>query len=66
MKWNKINDVNGYQIEYSNKKNFKNSKKTIVNDTSKTIKGLKSKKRYYFRVRAYRYVAGNLIWFLEQ
>lgn len=62
LKWNKINDVNGYQIEYSNKKNFKNSKKTIVNGTSKTIKGLKSKKRYYFRVRAYRYVAGNLFY----
>ena len=47
----------GYIIEYSTKKSFKNSKKYIVSDknvTKKTIKGLKNNTKYYIRVRTYK------------
>ena len=54
--------ASGYQIQYSTKKNFK-SKKTVwlkgYNKNSKTISGLKSKKKYYVRVRTYKTVNGT-------
>ena len=40
-----------YQVNYSLKKNFKGGKKKKTSKTSLTIKGLKRKKTYYFRVR---------------
>ena len=52
-----ISDVEGYQIQYSTNKNFKKGNKTVNvkgrNTTKKTIKKLKSKKKYYVRIRAY-------------
>lgn len=62
VKWKKKVDVSGYQIQYSTKSNFANSKKATVKgnkNTSKTIKGLKSKKKYYFRLRAYKTINGQ-------
>lgn len=56
VKWGKIKNIDGYQIQYSLKKNFK-SKKTLKIKSkykSKTIKKLKAKKKYYVRVRAYK------------
>lgn len=47
--------TNGYQIQYSKNKNFKGAKTVTIlkkTTTSKTIKKLKAKKRYYVRVRA--------------
>lgn len=57
VKWKKTtNMVTGYQIQYSLKKNFK-SKKTVTikknTVTSKKIKKLKAKKKYYVRIRTY-------------
>lgn len=43
----------GYQVQYSEKSNFKGSKTKTFGSTSYTVKGLKAKKRYYVRVRAY-------------
>ncbi len=50
----KASGVKGYLVEYSLKKNFKGSKKKYVTGTKLTIKGLKSKKTYYFRTKAYK------------
>ena len=59
----KVLQADGYQIQYSTNKNFeKNNKATSTTKASKTISTLKSKKRYYFRVRAYRTVDGNRIY----
>lgn len=57
--WGKISDARGYQIQVATDKKFKKNKKTfsIENQkaSKKTIKNLKAKKKYYVRVRAYRY-----------
>lgn len=50
----KVNKADGYQICYAANKKFKKAKKVLVKATAKTIKKLKSKKKYYVRVRAYR------------
>ncbi|MBE6787232.1 MAG: hypothetical protein E7537_02675 [Ruminococcaceae bacterium] len=52
----------GYQIQYSTTKDFKNAKIKKVgsyNTTSVTLKKLKSKTRYYVRVRTYKIVSGK-------
>ncbi len=49
-----VYNATGYQIQYSTDKKFKKKVKTIrTKNTSKTIKKLKGKKKYYVRVRAY-------------
>ena len=57
LKWRKVSGASGYQIQYSLKKNFAN-KKTVtikkVKTISKTIKKLKRKKNYYFRIRTFK------------
>lgn len=62
VKWKKKSGVTGYQIEYSLKKNFSNSKKLTIKGASKTskkISKLKAKKKYYVRVRAYKTYKGK-------
>ena len=54
VSFGKVNKANGYQICYAMNKKFKKAKKVLVKATAKTIKKLKSKKKYYVRVRAYR------------
>lgn len=52
----KVKGIKGYQIQYSTVKSFK-KKNTKTKTTTKnvlTIKKLKSKKVYYFRVKAYK------------
>ena len=50
--------ISGYQIQYSLKKNFKSkAKKVFVKGAGKTrrvIKKLKSRKKYYVRIRTYK------------
>ena len=51
----------GYQIRYSTKQNMGGAKivpVTKVNTTAKTIKQLKSKKKYYVQIRTYKTVNG--------
>lgn len=47
-----VKGANSYQIQYSLKKNFKKAKTITLKKKTRTIKKLKSKKRYYVRVRA--------------
>lgn len=60
VNWKKNGNVNGYEIQYSTDSKFKKSKTVTIdvkgNKTSYTIKKLKSKKRYYIRVRSYKTV----------
>lgn len=61
-KWKKISGVSGYELQYSSTKYFYYTNTYIVKGKSKTIKGLYSKNRYYFRVRAYKIVGNNKIY----
>lgn len=57
LKWNTVGSGKGYQIVYSTNKSFSNSKTVYVDNikaASKTISGLKSKKTYYVKIRAYK------------
>jgi len=67
VKWKKVSGINGYQIQYSTKKNFKKKyRKTVTvkkaKITKKTIKKLKAKKKYYVRVRTYKLVNGKRVY----
>jgi len=64
VKWKKLTtQTSGYQIQYSTDKNFKKNNKTVTvsknGTTSKTISKLKSKKKYYVRIRTYKMVSGT-------
>ncbi|MBR6391839.1 MAG: leucine-rich repeat protein [Eubacterium sp.] len=55
VKWNKASGATGYQIQYSASKYFVSSKTVTVKGAttlSKTVKKLKSGKKYYVRVRS--------------
>lgn len=56
--WKKDSTAAGYQIQIATNKKFTKGKKTYTikkaSTTSKTITGLKKKKTYYVRVRAYK------------
>ena len=63
VKWKK-KSVKGYQIQYSTRSTIKNSKKYTLkngNATTKKISNLKAKKRYYVRVRTYKFKDGNKV-----
>ncbi len=58
IKFKKLSDVDGYEIQISTSKKFSKTKTTtyeVRNKFSKTFKNLKSKKTYYVRVRAFSY-----------
>lgn len=62
VSWKKISGVTGYQVAYSLKSDFSSQVKKNVkgaNKKSLTLKGLKSNKIYYFRIRTYRIVNGK-------
>lgn len=63
VRWKKqASQTNGYQIQYSLKKNFFGAKTKLVKKnktTSLTISKLKSNKTYYVRVRTYKEVKVN-------
>ena len=50
----KVKGAKGYLVQYSTNKKFKGAKSKYVKKNSATIKKLKSKKTYYFRVKAYK------------
>lgn len=64
--WAKVSGVKGYQIQYSSDKKFKKNNKSVTvakqKTTKATVKKLKSKKKYYVRVRTYKTVSGKKIY----
>lgn len=63
--WSLVNQANGYEIEYATNKKFTASKKVTIAQkwkSTKTIKKLTSKKKYYVRVRAYKLVDGEKLY----
>ena len=63
IKYKKVTGANRYQIQYSANSNFvKGNKSTNTTKLSKTIKKLKNKKKYYFRIRTYRTVNGKKVY----
>lgn len=63
VRWNKVPNVSGYQIQYALKKNYSKGKKTVkvakADAVSKKIKKLKGKKKYYVRIRSYKTEGGK-------
>lgn len=63
VRWKKQTvQTSGYQIQYATSARFKNAKKLTISKnktTLKTIKKLKSKKKYYVRIRTYKTVKVN-------
>jgi len=67
VKWYKnTTQTSGYEIQYSTNKKFKSGNKTVNiksnKTTSKKIKNLKKKKKYYVRIRTYKTVKGKKIY----
>ena len=58
IKWKKVSGSDGYWVQYSEKRNFSNYGQLPVGKDRKGMSisggGLKSKKKYYVRVRAYK------------
>lgn len=63
-RFNAVKAVDGYQLQYSVKKNMKSGKKKNVkaNKTKLTVKKLKSGKKYYVRIRAYKTINGKKVY----
>lgn len=63
VQWKKLSGVTGYQIQLGTDKKITKGKKTVTVKKAKTVettvKKLKSKKKYYVRVRAYKTVDGK-------
>lgn len=65
ISWKSKSNITGYQLQYALNKKFTKKKKTIniKNYVKKRkVKGLKKKKTYYVRVRAYRTASGKKIY----
>ena len=59
VSWKKNKKASGYEITYSTKKSFKGKKTIVVKSnktTSKVVKKLTSKKKYFVKVRSYKQV----------
>lgn len=53
LKWRNVKGAGGYQIQYSLKKTFSTKQTKSTKGCSIILKGLRPKKKYYIRVRAY-------------
>lgn len=64
LTWKKLVKVSGYEIQISQKKNFKGAKKHNIKHSKKslTIKNLKSGKIYYVRIRAFTKTDGKKVY----
>ena len=64
VKWKKQSTISGYEIQTSTNSKFKNPAIFYASKsaTSLTIKDLKTKKKYYFRIRTYKKVNGGYIY----
>ena len=61
LSWKKVSQASGYQIQYSQKSNFKNSRSVSVGagTATKTIQKLSRGKVYYVRIRSFRKVGSK-------
>ncbi len=57
-----VSGATGYQVAYATKSSMKGQKQKSFKGTSVTVKGLKKKKTYYFRVRAYTKKTGKTVY----
>lgn len=57
--WKKTAGNAGYQIQYATNAKFSGAKTKNTKATRYTFKGLKSKRKYYVRVRTYKKVGSN-------
>ena len=59
VKWKKQSGITGYEVQYSQKKNFSGAKKKVIKKAKTTgikIKNLKGGKLYFVQVRSYKVV----------
>ncbi len=60
VSWKKVNGATGYEVMYATNNKFTKNKKTVkVKKNKVTIKRLKSKKKYFVKVRAYKKANGT-------
>ena len=65
VQWGQGSNITGYQIEYSLKKDFSDSKNVTISKaatTKKVIGNLESGKKYFIRIRTYKTVNGKKYW----
>ena len=65
INWKRQKNIDGYNLQCALSKKFKKAKNTIIRDASKisiVIKKLKSKKKYYVRIRSYKKINGKNIY----
>lgn len=65
MTWKKVSKADGYVIQYSTKSNFKGKKTVTIKKgttASKVLKKLKSGKKYFVRLRAYKTFNGKKVY----
>ncbi len=63
--WSKKSGISGYQIQISTNKKFKKNVKSYnvkASAKAKTVKSLKSKKKYYVRIRTYKNFNGTVLY----
>ena len=64
--WKRDTKATGYQVVIAQNKKFRKGKKTVLikknKTTSRTFKKLKSRKNYYYKVRAYKQVGKTKIY----
>lgn len=62
ISWTGCSGISGFQLQYSSKKSMKGGKTLTLssNSRSKKIKGLKRRKKYYIRIRAYKVISGKI------
>ena len=59
VKWKKVSGATGYEVMYAKNNKFKGKKMIKVKKNKATLKRLKSKKKYFVKVRAYKTINGN-------
>lgn len=65
LSWKKVSRADGYRIIYADNSKFKSSEKLTVSSgktVKRTVKNLKSGKKYYFKVRAYKTLDGKKVY----
>ena len=66
IRWTKLSGAKGYKIVYGTNKKITKSRKTVTvskgTASSKLIKKLKTGRRYYYKVRAYKTIGGKTVY----